>query len=77
MYDIDTEINQFVNFNHSGFEVNLETIQQNMKYPIGLFSLEMFFNNSPNVELLDATSQSCNSSRHMVCRNDKTPVTMA
>ncbi len=77
MYDIDTEINQFVNFNHSGFEVNLETIQQNMKYPIGLFSLEMFVNNSLNVELLDATSQSCNSSRHMVCRNDKTPVTMA
>ena len=77
MYDINTEINQFVNFNHSGFEVNLETIQQNMKYPIGLFSLEIFFNNSLNVELSDATSQSCNSSRHMVCRNDKTPVTMA
>ncbi len=77
MYDIDTEINQFVNFNHSGFEVNLETIQQNMKYPIGLFSLEIFFNNSLNVELSDATSQSCNSSRHIVCRNDKTPVMIA
>ena len=77
MYDIDTEINQFVKFNHSGFEVNLETIQQNMKYPIGLFSLEMFFNNSLNVELLDATSQSCNSSRHIVCRNDKIPVITA
>ena len=77
MYDINTEINQFVNFNHSGFEVNLETIQQNMKYPIGLFSLEIFFSNSPNVELLDATSQSCNSSRHIAWRHDKTPVIIA
>ena len=77
MYDINTEINQFVNFSHSGLEVNLEMTQQNMKYPIGLFSLEIFFNNSLNVELLDATNQSCNSSRHIVCRQDKTPVMIA
>ena len=77
MYDINTEINQFVNFSHSGFEVNLEMTQQNMKYPIGLFSLEIFLNNSLNVELLDATNQSCNSSRHIVCRQDKTPVMIA